>query len=105
VDPGNDAAQDLALSASAAAVAGTPVSVEADAGAGEPPDPLSLRSRLLARKVHVVHVAEGAEPHELLALARALSHDSTPVPSTPAVNVELVPTADPPPSPAPAPYW
>lgn len=90
-EPGNDAAQDLALTAAAAAVEEWPLEVEAGVEWSVMPAEFTLRSRLLARHVECLRIAAGAEPHELLALARALSHDLTPIPSTPRVQVELVP--------------
>jgi HEAT repeat protein len=92
-DPGNDAAQDLALTAATAAVAEHPVEVEAGVEWSVIPDELTLKGRLLARSVDHVRISAGAEAHELLALARALAHDLTPLPSTPNVQVELVPLA------------
>ena len=89
-EPGNDAAQDLALTASLAAVKDEPVEVEAGVEWSVTPVEFTLKSRLLARQVESIRVAAGAEAHELLALARALSHDGTPIPSTPRVQVELV---------------
>ena len=96
VDPGNDAAQDLALTAAVAAVESDPVEVEAGIQWSVVPDELTLKARLLARQVEAVRVAAGAEPHELLALARALSHDVTPIPSSPNIHVEMVRQVDPP---------
>jgi HEAT repeat protein len=90
-DPGNDAAQELALTAAVASVATQPLEIEAGVQWSEVPDELSLKGRLLARQVDCLHVAAGAEPHELLALARALAHDLTPVPSSASVQVEFVP--------------
>lgn len=90
-EPGNDAAQDLALTASAAAVEELPLEVEAGVEWAVMPAEFTLKSRLLARYVECLRIAAGAEPHELLALARALSHDLTPIPSTPNVQVESVP--------------
>ncbi|HEU5169787.1 MAG TPA: HEAT repeat domain-containing protein [Gemmatimonadales bacterium] len=95
VDPGNDAAQDLALSAAAGAVARASVVVEAGVDRGEPGEDLTLQGRMRARLVDVLRVAAGAEPQELLALARALSHDIAPVPSTGPVAVELAPVVVP----------
>lgn len=89
-DPGNDAAQDLALTAASRAVATRGVIVDAGVEHGTPDEDLSLQGRLRARQVDVLRVAAGADPVELLALARALSHDRMPVPSTSAVQVELV---------------
>jgi HEAT repeat protein len=97
VDPGNDAAQDLALSAACAAVEAEPVDVEAGLAWSVIPDDLALKGRLLARQVEAVHVAAGAEPHELLALARALSHDTVVIPSCPNVQVQMVEHLVPPP--------
>jgi hypothetical protein len=89
-DPGNDAAQDLALTAASRAVITDGVVVDAGVERGTAGEDYSLQGRLRARQVDVLRVAAGAEPVELLALARALSHDQTPVPSTPAVQVEFV---------------
>ncbi len=90
-DPANDAAQDLALTASLAAVGHESIEVEAGAEWSVTPAEFTLKSRLLARHVECLRIAAGAEAHELLALARALSHDVTPVPSTRNVQVEPVP--------------
>ena len=90
-EPGNDAAQDLALTASIAAVEFEPVEIEAAVEWSVAPAEFTLKSRLLARQVECIRIAAGAEAHELLALARALSHDITPIPSTAKVQVELVP--------------
>ncbi len=90
-DPGNDAAQDLALSASLAAVEYQPVEVEAAVEWAVSAAEFSLKGRLLARQVECIRIAAGAEPRELLALARALSHDVTPIRSTPKVQVDLGP--------------
>lgn len=97
VDPGNDAAQDLALSAACHAIEAEPVDVEAGVAWAVIPDDLTLKSRLLARQVEAVHVAAGAEPDELLALARALSHDTVVIPSCPNVQVQMVEHLVPPP--------
>ncbi len=96
VDPGNDAAQDLALTAAHAAVAGTPVEIDAGVEWNEIPPELSLKGRLLSRQVECIRIAAGAEPHELLALARALAHDVMPIPTTANVRVDLVPLLAPP---------
>ena len=90
VEPGNDAAQDLALTAAAGAVADTPVEVDASSDAAGKPDGLGLRARMIARQVDRLRVAAGAQPHELEAVARALAHDLTPIPATPHVQVELM---------------
>jgi HEAT repeat protein len=65
------------------------------------PDDMSLKARMLARQVECVRIAAGADASELLALARALSHDVIPIPSSLHVEVELVrllapPSTDPP---------
>lgn len=99
VDPGNDAAQDLALTAAAAAVEVDAVEVEAGIAWSEIPDELTLKGRLLARGVERIRIAAGAEHHELLALARALSHDHVPVQSSPRVGVDMVEQLSPPPAP------
>lgn len=87
VDPANDAAQDLALTAAAAAVEHTSVEVEARPERGS--KELSLEARMLARQVECLRIAAGAEPHELLTLARALAHDITPVTARPLIEVDL----------------
>jgi hypothetical protein len=51
----------------------------------------SLKGRLLARGVDLVRIAPAASAAELLAFARALAHDTIPIPSTPAVDVNMVP--------------
>jgi hypothetical protein len=90
VDPGNDAAQDLALTAAASAVAGAPAEVEAASEVAGSADGVSLRARMIARQVDRLSIAAGAEPYELQAVARALAHDVTPIPATPNVRVELL---------------
>lgn len=89
-DPGNDAAQELALSAAAAAVAHDPLRVQAGVDGNAIPDHPSLMARMLARQVDSFSVAAGATPQELEALARALAHDVTPIPTSPHIEVELV---------------
>ena len=96
-DPGNDAAQDLALAAAAAAVETGPLEVEAGIEWSVIPDDLTLKGRLLARHVEAIRIAAGTEPDELLALARALSHDAVPVRSSPNIQVEMVEFPAPPP--------
>jgi hypothetical protein len=90
VDPANDAAQDLALTAAASAVAGTPVEVEAANEVAGSAEGVGLRARMIARQVDRLRIAAGVEPHELQAVARALAHDVTPIPATPHVEVELM---------------
>ena len=87
-DPGNDAAQDLALTAATSAVASTPVEVDASSDAAGSREGVGLRARMIARQVDRLRVAAGAQPHELEAVARALAHDLTPIPATPHVQVE-----------------
>jgi hypothetical protein len=95
VDPGNDAAQDLALTAAVAAVADHSIVVESGVEHGSGGEDLSLAGRLRARRVDLLRVGAGAPPEDLLRLARALSHDVTPVPSTPQVRVEMLPAVMP----------
>lgn len=103
VDPGNDAAQDLALTAAAAVVEAEPVVIEAGVEWSVIPDDLTLKGRLIARQVEAIRVAAGAEPHELLAVARALSHDTVPVRSSPSIDVRMVQVIAPPPASPPGP--
>jgi HEAT repeat protein len=105
VDPGNDAAQDLALSAAAAAVQTAPIELEAGIAWSQIPDDMPLKTRMLARQVDRIRIEAGADPEELQALARALAHDVTPLPVTPNITVELVrllAPPEPPPPPGPA---
>jgi HEAT repeat protein len=102
VDPGNDAAQDLALSAAAAAVHDRAIELEAGIAWSQIPDTMPLKARMLARQVDRLRIEAGADPAELQALARALAHDVTPLPVTPNITVELVrllAPPDPPPGP------
>jgi hypothetical protein len=89
-DPGNDAAQDLALTAAASVVAQTPVEIDAGKEVAGSSAGLSLRARMIARQVDRLRIAAGAEPYELQALARALAHDLTPIPAMPHVEVDLM---------------
>ena len=86
------------MTASAAAVEFDAVEVEAGIAWSEIPEELTLKGRLLARGVERIHVAAGAEHHELLALARALSHDQVTVQSSPNVIVDMVEQLSPPPA-------
>ena len=96
VDPGNDAAQDLALAAATHAVSTTGVEVEAASEVTGCAEGVGLRARMIARQVDRLRIAAGAEPHELQAVARALAHDLTPIPVTPHVQVELTRVLAPP---------
>src|SRR5689334_3167833 len=97
-DPGNDAAQDLALDTSAAAIETEPVVLEAGVEWSVIPDDLTLKGRMLARHVETIRIAAGTGPDELLTLARALSHDTVPVQSSPNIQVEMVQFLAPPPA-------
>lgn len=88
VDPGNDAAQDLALTAAAGAVASAGVEVDASSEHAGSREGVGLRARMIARQVERLRVFAGAPPQELAAVARALAHDLTPIPATPHVQVE-----------------
>lgn len=90
VDPGNDAAQDLALTAAASAVARTPIEVDAASEVAGSAEGLGLRARMIARQVDRLRIGAGAEPYELQAVARALAHDLTPIPAMPHVEVDLM---------------
>jgi hypothetical protein len=94
VDPGNDAAQELALSAALRAVAAGPVVIEAGFERGEAGEDLTLQGRMRARYVDVLRVCPDADPVELLGLARALSHDATPVVGRPGIEVERFPVLE-----------
>ena len=101
VDPGNDAAQELALDAAAAAVADGPVEIEAGIEWSAIPGDMGLKARMLARQVDCLRITAGAAAQELQALARALAHDVTPVRSSPGIEVEFVRLLAPPASPLP----
>lgn len=60
---------------------------------------LGLKGRLLARRVDQIRIESGAQSEELLRLARALADDVTPLESSGAIKVELVPNLQPPPPP------
>ncbi|HEX6104762.1 MAG TPA: HEAT repeat domain-containing protein [Gemmatimonadales bacterium] len=90
VDPGNDAAQELALAAAAAAVEERALEVEAGVEWASIPADMGLKARMLARQVDRLRISAGAHPAELQALARALAHDLTPVRSSPSIQVEFV---------------
>jgi hypothetical protein len=90
-DPGNDAAQDLALTAVGASVAHGPVRVEVEVEKSEPPEPLSLQARLLARRIDSIEVSPDADLSDLLTLARALAHDTMVLPASPHIKVALIP--------------
>ena len=96
-DPGNDAAQDLALATSVAAIETEDVVIEAGIEWTVIPDDLTLKGRLLARHVESIRIAAGTGPDELLTLARALSHDTVPVQSSPNIQVQMVELLSPPP--------
>ncbi len=87
-DPGNDAAQELALTAAARAVAFEPVIVDATGDPGGAGGEFSLGGRMRARDIERLRVAAGADLLELLMLARALSHDVTPIPRTVTVQID-----------------
>jgi HEAT repeat protein len=98
-DPGNDAAQDLALATSVAAIETESVVLEAGLEWSVIPDDLTLKGRLLARQIETIRIAAGTGPDELLTLARALSHDTVPVQGSPNIRVEMVQFLAPPPAP------
>lgn len=94
VDPGNDAAQDLAFSAALNALHDGAVVVEAGFDRGEAGEDLTLQGRMRARYVDVLRVSPSVEPAALLTLARALSHDGTPIPAVPGVDIEHFPVLE-----------
>jgi hypothetical protein len=100
VDPGNDAAQDLALSTALHAVSDAAVVVEAGFDRGEAGEDLTLQGRMRARYVDVLRISAGVEPDALLALARALSHEGTPLPSAAGIEIEHFPVLERPAPPA-----
>ena len=90
--PQDHAGQDRLLAQCTALVATRSVTLASGVEILGEEDPLSLKSRLLARMVDTVEIAPGAEAEELLHLARALSHDTAPVGSTAHIAVSLIPS-------------
>jgi hypothetical protein len=90
--PEDDAAQDRLLTQSHALVSACPVTLVSGVEVLGQEDPLSLKSRLLARQVDTVTVTPGVEAEALLHLARALAHDAAPVGSSPNIQVVLTPS-------------
>jgi HEAT repeat protein len=93
-DPGNDAAQDLALTAVSAALAHGAVQLDAGVETSDLPDALSLQARLLARQVDTIRITEEADIGELLTLARALAHDTMALPVSPHIIITAIPAVD-----------
>ena len=90
--PGDHAAFAAALDRVADRVANMPAVFEAGIENTWSFDGDDLRGRLLARGVDAIRVAAGANRDDLLALARALAEDDGPLPSTPGVQIDLIPT-------------
>jgi hypothetical protein len=105
VDPGNDAAQDLALTAALHALRDGAVVVDAGFDRGEAGEDLTLQGRMRARYVDVLRVSPSAHPDALLGLARALSHDTTPLPSAPGIELEQFPMLERSAPPVPPPVY
>jgi len=94
-DPANDAAQDLALETCTAIANSQPIRLEAGVELVGEEQPLSLKSRLLARQVDAISISPGVEEEELLRLARALAHDSAPIVSSPHISAQVIDMAVP----------
>jgi len=90
--PGDHAALAMALDRVAGRVASTPAILEAGIENTWSLDGDDLRGRLLSRGVDAIRVAAGASRDDLLALARALAEDDGALPTTPSVQVDLIPT-------------
>jgi HEAT repeat protein len=90
--PQDHAGQDRLLAQCAVLVAPRSVTLAAGVEILGQEDPVSLKSRLLARMVDTVQLAPGVEVEELLHLARALAHDTAPVGSTAHIAVTLIPS-------------
>src|SRR5262245_16994731 len=90
--PGDHSAYDAALDRVAGLVAGLPAAIEAGIENTWSVDGDDLRGRLLTRGIDAIRVSAGASRDDLLALARALAQDAGPIPSTLAVQVDLIPT-------------
>jgi hypothetical protein len=87
VDPGNDAAQDLALAAALWAASSGPLTVQAGFDRGATGEDLTLQGRMRARYVDMLRVTPAVDEASLLTLARALSHDTMALPA--AAGLEL----------------
>ena len=90
--PGDDAALDRLLAQGHALVTACPVTLVSGVEIVGQEDPLSLKSRLLARYVDTVTVMPEVEAEELLHLGRALAHDTAPVTSSPNIQIVLTPS-------------
>jgi len=91
--PEDSAGQKSALRGAMAVLPLGPVRIEAGIEYSDVPDDTSLKGRLLTRLVDSISFAPDAQPADVLDLARALARDEGPVPSTTAVQVELVPSS------------
>ena len=89
--PQDHPAQDRLLAQCTGLVAARGVSLVSGVELLGEDDPLSLKSRMLARLVDTVEVAPEAEAEELLHLARALAHDTAPIGSSAHVVVRVIP--------------
>jgi len=89
--PPDEKAVRRAVTGLAALVSREPAMIEAGIENSWAVDGDPLKERLQLRQVDAILVAAGADDVELLALARALAHDSDPVPSTARVRVKLLP--------------
>jgi hypothetical protein len=94
VDPGNDAAQDLALATAFWAASVGPLTVEAGFDRGAAGEDLTLQGRMRARYVDVLHVTPVADEASLLSLARALSHDTMTLPIAAGIELRQFPVAE-----------
>lgn len=93
-DPGNDAAQELALTAVSAALVHGSVQLDAGVETSALLDASSLQARLLARQIDTIQITEDADIEELLMLARALAHDTTALPTSPHIAITTIPAVD-----------
>ncbi|HEY7028473.1 MAG TPA: HEAT repeat domain-containing protein [Gemmatimonadales bacterium] len=90
--PGDHAAFAAALDRVVGSVAGSPATIEAGIENTWSLDGDDLKGRLLTRGVDAIRVSAGASRDDLQALARALAEDEGPLPNTPGVQVDLIPT-------------
>jgi len=95
--PHDAAARAAALGAAVGAVAKAPARLEAGVENEWGADDLSLKSRLLARRIDAIEVSAGASEDEVLALAEGLASDLAPVSSSSHIRVEMLPMVEPPP--------
>jgi hypothetical protein len=93
--PDDVSARAVALKAAVGAVGRCAARIEAGVENEWGIDELSLKSRLLARRIDAIAVGAGAPEDEILALAEGLASDLAPVASSTHIRVEMLPMVEP----------